>query len=82
MTNPYLLAIFTTYPVKLFSHNANSLSRNKLTWNFDLDNIGRGKTITASYIPFKLKETPKWIYILAGVVIIVVLIFLLRKEKK
>lgn len=69
-------------PGEVISHNANSLSRNKLTWSFDLDNIGRGKTISASYIPFRLKETPKWIYILAGGVIIVVLIFLLRKRKK
>lgn len=69
-------------PGEIISHNANSHSRNKLTWIFNLDNIGRGKTITANYIPFRLKETPKWIYYLAGLVIIVVLIFLLKKSKK
>lgn len=69
-------------PGEIISHNANSHSRNKLTWIFNLDNIGRGQTISANYIPFKLKETPKWIYYLAGLVIIVVLIFLLKKSKK
>ncbi|MCB0729399.1 MAG: hypothetical protein KDC88_00075 [Ignavibacteriae bacterium] len=68
-------------PGEIISHNANTHFRNKLTWIFDLDNIGTGKTITANYIPFKLKETPIWIYILAGLVIIIVLIFLLKKSR-
>ncbi|PID61260.1 MAG: hypothetical protein CR986_03080 [Ignavibacteriae bacterium] len=69
-------------PGEIISHNANSKFRNKLTWSFNVDNLGPGKVITATYIPFRLKETPKWIYILAGLVIIIVLIFLLRKNKK
>jgi hypothetical protein len=69
-------------PGEIISHNANSQSRNKLTWIFTLDNIGTGKTITANYVPFKLKETPKWIYYLAGMVILIVLVFLLKKGKK
>lgn len=69
-------------PGEIISHNAHSLSRNKLTWNFNLENIGTGKTITAHYIPFKLKETPIWIYILTALVIVIVLIFLLKKSKK
>ncbi len=69
-------------PGEIISHNAHSLSRNKLTWDFNLENIGTGKTITANYIPFKLKETPIWIYTLAGLVIIIVLVFLLKKSKK
>ena len=69
-------------PGEIISHNAHSLSRNKLTWNFNLENIGTGQTITANYIPFKLKETPIWIYSLAGLVIIIVLVFLLKKSKK
>jgi hypothetical protein len=69
-------------PGKIISHNANSHSRNKLTWIFTLDNIGTGKVISANYIPFKLKETPIWIYSLAGLVILIVLIFLLKKSKK
>ncbi len=69
-------------PGEIISHNANSKYRNGLTWDFSLDNIGKGKTITAQYIPFRLKETPKWIYYLAGIVIVIVLTFLLKKEKK
>jgi hypothetical protein len=69
-------------PGDIIKHNANSLSRNKLIWNFSLDDIGNGKIITATYVPFKLKETPVWIYSLAGIVIIIVLIFLLKKSKK
>ena len=61
-------------PGEILSHNANSISRNKLTWNFSLDNIGTGKIISANYIPFRLKETPIWIYSLAGFVILIVLI--------
>jgi len=69
-------------PGEIIKHNANSHSRNKLTWIFTLDNIGTGKTISANYIPFRLKETPRWIYYLAGMVILIVLTFLLRKRKK
>lgn len=68
-------------PGEIINHNANSHSRNKLTWIFNLDDIGTGKTISANYIPFRLKETPRWIYYLAGMVIIIVLVFLLRKRK-
>lgn len=76
------LTISYTYylPGEILSHNANTQFRNKLVWNFDLDNIGTGKTISANYIPFRLKETPLWIYILAGFVIIIVLVFLLKKK--
>lgn len=69
-------------PGEIIFHNANSHSRNKLTWVFTVDNIGTGKTISANYIPFRLKETPRWIYYLAGIVIIIVLVFLLKKSKK
>ena len=49
---------YTYYlPGDIIEDNADNKSRNKLIWNFDIDDIGRGKTISASYIPFKLKET-------------------------
>jgi len=67
-------------PGEIVSHNATSISRNKLTWSFDVDNIGTGRIITANYVPFKLSETPIWIYLLAFLVIIIVLIFLLKKR--
>jgi hypothetical protein len=69
-------------PGEIVEHNANSLSRNKLTWEFSLDQIGSGKTIKARYIPFRLKETPQLIYTLALIVIIIVLVFLFTKRKK
>lgn len=68
-------------PGEIIKHNATSLSRNKLTWKFNVEEIGSGKIISATYIPFRLKETPIWIYSLAGIVIVIVLIFLLRKRK-
>ena len=74
---------YTYYlPGEIISHNANYVTRNKLIWKFSLNNIGNGKTITATYIPFKLKETPHLIYYLALTVIIIVLFFLFSKKKK
>ena len=69
-------------PGEIIKHNADTKFRNKLTWNFTMDDIGRGKTISANYIPFKLKETPIWIYYLASFVIIIVLVFLFKKSRK
>jgi len=46
-----------------------------------LDEIGKGKTISVTFKPFKLKETPYWIYILAGLVLLIVIFFLVRKKK-
>ncbi len=78
----YSISYIYYLPGEIINHNANSLSRNKLEWNFSIDDIGNGKIITATYIPFRLKETPTWIYILASLVMLVVLIFLLKKSKK
>lgn len=68
-------------PGKILSHNANSISNNKLEWNFNLEDIGRGKLITATYKPWKLKETPTWIYILCLLVLITVTVYLFSKKK-
>lgn len=68
-------------PGDIITHNAQDLSSNKLTWHYKLSEIGMGKTITATYRPFKLKETPVWIYILAMLVIIIVVVFLFKKNK-
>jgi len=74
---------YTYYlPGEITYHNADYLSRNKLIWKFSLNNIGNGKTITATYIPFKLKETPHLIYYLALAVIIIVIFFLFSKKKR
>lgn len=65
----------------IITHNATNKSGNNLTWSYSLSEIGRGKTISVTFKPFKLKETPYWIYILAGLVLLIVVFFLLRKKK-
>lgn len=77
----FVLTYIYYLPGEIIKHNATTISRNKLTWQFTIDEIGSGKLITATYRPFRLKETPVWIYILAGFVIIVVLLFIFRKSK-
>ncbi|MFZ1289374.1 MAG: hypothetical protein WAR79_04760 [Melioribacteraceae bacterium] len=78
----YNISYIYYLPGNIIRHDANSLSRNKLEWNFSADDIGNGKIISATFIPFKLKETPIWIYALASIVILIVLVFLLKKSKK
>ncbi len=68
-------------PGDIITHNAHEKSSNKLTWHYKLSEIGMGKTITATYRPFKLKETPGWIYVLALLVLIVVVVFLFKKNR-
>ena len=40
-----------------------------------------GKTISVTFIPYKIKETPYWIYMISGAVLIIVIIFLFKKKK-
>lgn len=65
----------------IITHNATSQNKNILFWQYNLNEIGRGKTISVTFKPYKLKETPKWIYYLAGLVLLVVIIYLFRKKK-
>ncbi len=65
----------------IITHNATNKSGNNLTWSYSLSEIGRGKTISVTFKPYKLKETPYWIYILAGLVLLLVIFFLVRKKK-
>lgn len=65
----------------IITHNATNKSGNNLIWSYSLAEIGRGKTISVTFKPFKLKETPYWIYILAGLVLLIVVFFLIRKKK-
>lgn len=65
----------------IITHNAHTEDRQTLTWKYTLAEIGSGKTISVTFRPFKLKETPYWIYILSGVVLLIVIIFLFRKKK-
>jgi hypothetical protein len=74
---------YTYYlPGEILSHNATEISRNKLTWQYYLDEIGTGKFISATYRPFKLKETPSWIYYSALFVLIIVVVYLFSKRFK
>jgi len=74
-----------TYIYKFFgniiTHNAQTEEGQILTWKYTLDEIGSGKTISVTFKPFKLKETPYWIYILSGIVLLIVIIFLFRRKK-
>lgn len=73
---------YTYYlPGKIISHNAQSLSRNKLTWNITKKNISKLKILKAVYIPFRLKETPHIIYYLMILILLIVMYYLLRKKK-
>lgn len=65
----------------IITHNAHQVSGRTLTWNYKLSEIGGGKTISVTFQPFKLKETPNWIYFLSGAVLLLVLFFLLKKRK-
>ncbi len=69
-------------PGETLSHNATEIERNKLSWKFSPDDIGTGKYITATYRPFKLQETPVWIYFCALGVFLVVIVFLFSKRMK
>lgn len=66
---------------EIITHNATEKSGNLLTWSYSLSEIGRGKTISVTFKPYKLKETPYWIYILAGLVLLIVIFYLLKKKK-
>src|SRR5690606_17704954 len=66
---------------EIVTHNATNQFGRILSWSYTLPEIGRGKTISVTFTPFKLKETPYWIYILSGIVLLVVIIFLFRKKK-
>ena len=65
----------------IITHNAHESSGRTLTWNYSLSEIEGGKTISATFRPFKLKETPVWIYILSGAVLLLVVFFLFSKKR-
>jgi len=79
--NTYNVTYKYIIPGEIISHNAKEVSGKSLTWQYNLAEIGGGKIITVTFQPYKLKETPVWIYILSGAVLILVLFFLLKKRK-
>ena len=70
-----------TIPGDILSHNAHQVSGKSLTWRYNLSEIGGGKSVSVTFQPYKLKETPVWIYILSGAVLLLVIFFLLKKRK-
>ena len=70
-----------TFGGDIITHNATSKDGRVLIWEYNLSDIGNGKTISVTFKPYKLKETPYWIYYLSGFVLLVVIIFLFRKKK-
>ncbi|MGA8263495.1 MAG: hypothetical protein WB779_03550 [Ignavibacteriaceae bacterium] len=70
-----------TFAGDIITDNANSNDGRTLIWKYSLSDIGNGKTISVIFKPFKLKETPYWIYVLMGLVLLIVIIFLVRKKK-
>ncbi len=70
-----------TFGGEIITHNAQDKEGRTLIWNYTLDDIGSGKTILVTFKPFKLKQTPYWIYVLSGIVLLVVIIFLFRRKK-
>ncbi len=70
-----------TFAGDIITHNAHTSSGRTLTWQYALSEIGGGKTISVTFRPFKLKETPVWIFVLSGFVLLLVIFFLFRKKK-
>ncbi len=70
-----------TFGGDIISDNSTGHDGRILIWDYSLAEIGGGKTISVTFRPFKLKETPPWIYALSGLVLLIVIIFLFKKKK-
>jgi len=77
----YTVTYKYTFSGEIITHNATTVEDRVLIWTYNLSEIGSGKTISVTFRPYKLKETPYWIYVLSGLVLLIVIIFLFRKKK-
>lgn len=77
----YTMRFIYYLPGSILEHNANSLSQNKLEWEFSLNEAENIKQLTARFEPFRLNETPPWVYYSGIFVFFVVLYFLFRFKK-
>lgn len=77
----YTVTYVYVFSGTIITHNALAEDGQTLTWEYTLAEIGSGKTISVTFRPFKLKETPYWIYVLSGMVLLIVIIFLFRRKK-
>jgi hypothetical protein len=80
-TKTFTVTYKYTIPGDILNHNAHQVSGKSLTWKYKLSEIGGGKTVSVTFQPYKLKETPVWIYILSGAVLLLVIFFLIKKRK-
>jgi hypothetical protein len=80
-SNSFHVTYKYTFGGDIITDNCTSKKGRVLTWDYSLSEIGSGKTISVTFRPFKLKETPPWIYVLSGLVLLIVIIFLLKKKK-
>ncbi len=76
----YTLKYVYYLPGKILSSNADDVTLNRLTWKFKMSEIKPGTTLEATFKPFRLPETPRWIYWLAGIVLLIVFIFLIKEK--
>lgn len=80
-TSALTLTYKYTFPGEIIAHNAQTVDGKTLTWKYKQMEIGQGKTISVTFRPYKLKETPAWIYFLCGGVLLIVVLFLFKKKK-
>lgn len=80
-THNFVIRYIYDFHGEVISHNATSVDNRSLIWEYNYAQIGRGKTISVTFKPFKMKETPVFIYILAGIVLSVVIFYLFRKKR-
>lgn len=73
---------YTYYiPGKVIEHNANEINNNELIWRFSLNQLRGKNSLQVKFIPYKLKETPTWLYYIVLSVLLLVLVFLFKKRK-
>ncbi|MGA7722376.1 MAG: hypothetical protein WCA84_14495 [Ignavibacteriaceae bacterium] len=80
-SNTFHVTYKYTFGGDIITDNCTAKKGRILIWDYSLADIGSGKTISVTFRPFKLKETPPWIYVLSGLVLLIVIIFLLKKKK-
>lgn len=78
----FMIKYIYEFPGEIIVHNATNEQGKKLIWAYTVSEIGKGKTISVTYRPYKLKETPWWIYGLSMTVLVIVIVFLFRKRRK
>ncbi|MDP4116527.1 MAG: hypothetical protein Q8903_10345 [Bacteroidota bacterium] len=66
---------------EIITDNATNRRQDTLIWKYKLSELSSLKTISVTIRPFKLDRTPIWIYWLAGGVLLIVFVFLIKKKK-